>query len=150
MRYVFLMEVINTGLLVLVYKWSWPVGLEKAGVLVVFTLAAMCFTTNLGDLLRYLGALLVRFKDRGFKLQLKQNLDDEFDDLPNSKKIFQEDLNILYLGPEFTSHKKLSRSLSFLFVCLLYSSFLPSLFAVFLVFTSLTYLSNKFLILNYY
>ena len=88
MRYIFVMEFINTGLLVLIYKWSWPIKFENAGILVIFTTAAMCFTSNLFDLMRHVLDLLIRFKDKGFKLQFKQYPDDEFDDLPNTKKIF--------------------------------------------------------------
>ena len=150
MRYIFVMELINTGLLVLIYKWTWPISLERAGILVMYTIAAMCFTSNLFDLSRHVISLVNRFRDRGFRLELKQYPDDEFDDLPNTKKIFQDDLNKLYLGPEFNLQKKFSRALSVLFVCFIYSSYMPILYIVALCFSSLTMLVNKFLILNYY
>ena len=59
----------------------------------MYTIAAMCFTSNLFDLSRHVISLVNRFRDRGFRLELKQCPDDEFDDLPNTKKIIQDDLN---------------------------------------------------------
>jgi len=46
-------------------------------------------------------ALFDRFKDRGFKLAIKKDLEDSDDDEPNSKKETQEELEELYKGGEF-------------------------------------------------
>ena len=42
-----------------------------------------------------------RFKDRSFKMSLKQDPEDEDDDVPNSRIKIQADLEKLYTGKEF-------------------------------------------------
>ena len=148
--YIFVMEFLNTGLLVLIYKFNWPFEIENFAIILILALVTMCVTSNIFDISRYFMSQFIRLKDRGFKLNLKLNPDDDFDDQANTKKVYQEDLNNLYLGPDFNSEKKLSRAFSFLFITLFYSSCLPCLYLICFLFLSLTYFTNKFLLLGFY
>lgn len=51
------------------------------------------------ELQKYLHTESKRLIDRDFKPNLKQDLDDEIDDEPNSKMKLQAQLNDLYMGP---------------------------------------------------
>ena len=45
--------------------------------------------------------MLTRLFDRGFKMNLKKDPEDEEDDEPNTKKKIQDELEELYMGEEF-------------------------------------------------
>ena len=92
-----------------------------------------------------------RVSDRNFKFsQMKQDLEDEDDDQPNSKIKVQSDLLDLYTGKEFEGEMAYSRMMSTLFVILMYSSGMPVLYIIGSIFFTMTYMIEKFLIINYY
>ena len=88
--------------------------------------------------------------DRGFRLGLKVDPDDEFDDQVYTRKKVQADLVSLYSGKPFNGAKLYARMMSTIFVILIYSSGMPILYFVGLIWFTATYLCNKLLIVNYY
>lgn len=54
MVYIFVMEFLNTGILVLIYKFSWPFEIERFAKILILALGALCVTSNIFDLVRYL------------------------------------------------------------------------------------------------
>jgi hypothetical protein len=91
-----------------------------------------------------------RLKDRGFKPNLKKDLEDEDDDEPNSKINIQKDLNELYTGECFEGAGTFSRIMSTLLVLLSYSSGMPVLYIIGAVFFLFTYQVNKIVLYKYY
>ena len=59
------------------------------------------FISNFSDLRLFSTAMLKRLFDRGFKMNLKKDPEDEEDDDPNTKKKIQDELEDLYMGEEF-------------------------------------------------
>lgn len=105
---------------------------------------------NIKELAIFLRKLYKRHKDRGYKSNIKKDLEDMDDDVPNSKLKIQKDLEDLYTGKEFDAEKSFSRMMSTLFVIFMYSSGMPILYLVGAIFFAFTYLANKLLILKFY
>mmetsp|Transcript_4428 Transcript_4428/g.6507 ORF Transcript_4428/g.6507 Transcript_4428/m.6507 type:complete len:201 (+) Transcript_4428:5370-5972(+) len=108
------------------------------------------FITNIQDLRMFLQAMLRRLWDRGFKMNLKKDPEDEEDDEPNTKLKIQDDLEELYLGEEFEGDQAFSRMMSTLFVLVLYSSGMPFLYPIGFIFFWTTYMVNKLMIIQFY
>lgn len=70
--------------------------------------------------------------------------------MPNTKLKIQADLEELYTGKEFEGEKAYSRMMSTLFVIQMYGSGMPIMYLIGAVFYSVTYLINKFLLVNFY
>jgi hypothetical protein len=62
------------------YDWYQDVG--KSLCVVIF---ASAISTNIQEIRKLITSSLKRFKDRGFKPNLKKDLEDEDDDTPNTK-----------------------------------------------------------------
>ena len=69
-------------------RWYGNVGQDLCTTIFLSALA-----TNIPEVTGYLKVELKRLFDRGFKPNLKKDLEDEDDDEPNSKLKLQEDLN---------------------------------------------------------
>jgi hypothetical protein len=139
-----------TGLTKSTYPGFTPDWYMDTGTGICFFIFMSSFLSNSADLQGFSIAVIRRFVDRGYKMHLKQDPEDEDDDVPNTKKKIQGDLEQLYMGKEFQGEKAYSRMMSTLFVILLYSSGMPILYVTGLVFYTATYLINKMLIMNYY
>ena len=94
--------------------------------------------------------LVKRIYDRGFRLGVKCDPDDEDDDNVFTKKKVQADLVALYTGAPFKGAKAYARMMSTIFVILIYSSGMPILYLVGVCWFTATYQVNKLLIVNYY
>ena len=106
--------------------------------------------TNMNEIQNYLKYELKRFYDRGFNSSMKKDLEDEDDDVPNTRLKDQEDLEVLYTGQHFEGEKTLSRMMSTFFVIMTYSSGMPVLYIVGVIFFTMTFYVNKVLIFKYY
>ena len=62
------------------------------------TIFVSAIASNLSEIKILLKSSFERFKDRGFKPNLKKDEEDEDDDEPNTKIKIQKDLNNLYTG----------------------------------------------------
>lgn len=108
------------------------------------------FLVNSKDLIRFLVAAAKRCKDRSYKLNIKLDPEDEDCDQPNTNIKIQSDLESLYTGKEFRGEKTYSRMMSTLFVILMYSGGMPVMYLIGVAFYSVTYIVNKFLLIQYY
>lgn len=123
---------------------------EDWGQYICYQLFMSSIFVNAYDLILYIIATLRRFKDRSFKSSLKKDDEDENDDTPNTKKRSQKVLQELYLGKKFQGEKAYSRMMSTMFVILLYSSGMPILYFIGMIFFTVTYYINRLLIIKYY
>jgi hypothetical protein len=106
--------------------------------------------TNLQEVNAYIKAEFTRFIDRGCKKSFKKDLEDEDDDEVLTKKKNQEELDQLYTGEIFLGEKTFSRMMSTFFVIITYSSGMPVLYLVGILFFVMTYAINKVLIFRFY
>lgn len=60
-----------------------------------------CFLSLPGDLSDLIRSFFKRIYDRGFKIQVKKDTEDEDDDEVNSKCKTQEELEEIYTGEQF-------------------------------------------------
>ena len=74
------------------------------------------FLVNSTDVSSALKAFFWRFYDRNFRFNVKLDPDDDYCDLPNTKKRVQSDLENLYTGCIFNGEKAFSRMMSTMFV----------------------------------
>lgn len=122
---------------------------ERGNDICIFLFTSI-FITNSEELVGYLNVLLKRCWDRSFKLSLKKDPEDPEDDEPNTKKKIQSELEELYIGDEFKGDEAFSRMMSTLFVMIMYSSGMPLLYPMAMLFFAITYLVNKMLIFKYF
>ena len=108
------------------------------------------FIVNSKDFYRFAFDTFRRCRDRSFKLNLKLDPEDEDCDKPNSKLRIQSELEALYTGKVFKGEKTYSRMMSTMFVILMYSSGMPIMYPIGVVFYFVTYNVNKFLLIHYY
>ena len=108
------------------------------------------FLKNVSGILLYVVLGCRRIIDRGCKSDLKNDPEDPEDDLPNTKQKIQADLEKIYTGKMFEGEKTYSRMMSTLFVILMYCSGMPILYFIGAVFYTVTYLVNKYLLINFY
>ena len=112
------------------------------------------FVVNSKDVVKFVFTVqkkvLKRFRDRSFKMNLKLDPEDEGCDKPNTKIRIQSELEAFYTGKEFKGEKAYSRMMSTMFVILMYSSGMPIMYFAGAVFYIVTFLVNKFLLINYY
>ena len=108
------------------------------------------FVVNSKDVIKYIQTELKRFRDRSFKMNLKLDPEDAGCDQPNTKLRIQSDLEALYTGKGFGGEKAYSRMMSTMFVILMYSSGMPIMYFTGAVFYIVTFVVNKFLLINYY
>jgi hypothetical protein len=87
----------------------------------------------------YLGTLCVRWRDRGFGC-----------DSRSTGTIIQEDYDEMYSGPEFILHMRYAQLLTCIFITMTFSSAMPFLYVVMMVILAVTYMVDKWLLLNYY
>ena len=83
-------------------------------------------------------------------MNLKKDPEDEDDDDPNTRKKVQSDLESLYTGLPFKGEKAYSRMMSTFFVIITYSSGMPVLYLVGIIFFIMTYAMNKLLLFKFY
>ena len=114
------------------------------------TLFASAIASNLEEIKTIAKSSFDRFKDRGFKPNLKKDLEDEDDDEPNTKIKVQNDLNALYTGGVFNGSGVFSRVMSTLMVLLSYSSGMPVLYIIGAIFFLFTYFVNKLVLYKHY
>lgn len=173
-RYILFLEVFNMGIIQLISSFE-PTGIANSirddsdnemsnyassgftslwymniGIKLCFTIFTSSISTNI-DVVTMLGKrLMTRCRDRGYKLSIKKDPEDEDDDEVNTKKATQEELEQMYLGEEFQGQRDLSRMMSTLTVCILYSGGMPVLYIVGFIFFTVTYLVNKFALIRFY
>lgn len=87
--------------------------------------------------------------DRGCKCHIKKNK-KEGDIEVNTKKKIQSDLEALYTGPQIMSHYVYAQLYTYLWACLMYSSGMPILYPIGMMFFFILYWVYKGLLLNYY
>ena len=126
---------------------EWYMTTGKAICFFVFTSA---FVSNIGELWNYMSALCRRVFDRRGRSDLKKDPEDEDDDDPNTRIKVQHELEALYTGPAFRGERAYSRMMSTLFVIMMYSSGMPLLYAIGIVFYTVTYLLHKLLIIKFF
>lgn len=171
---IFIMEFCNMGVIVIINSFD-QIGIQKAllgeseifddriykngftvkwykdwGQYICYQLFMSSIFVNALDLILFIITSMRRLKDRNFKSSLKKDEDDEKDDEPNTKKRTQKALQDLYLGKKFGGEKAFSRMMSTMFVILLYSSGMPILYFIGMIFFGITYFINKGLIIKYY
>jgi hypothetical protein len=120
------------------------------GKVICIALSMSIFTSNIFEFFGYLKVALFRLIDRSFKSTLKKNPHDEDDDEPNTKKKNQIDLQKLYEGEEFQVEKSMGRMTSTFIVILIFSSGMPILYLIGIVFFFVTYINEKLLLFKYY
>lgn len=108
------------------------------------------FVACIVDILYYVKALLIRMWDRKCRTRLKADQDDEQDDVVNTRQKVQTNLVQIHMGQIFNGEQALSRMMSTMFVILLYSSGMPILYFIGMLFFVTTYFAHKLLILKYY
>jgi hypothetical protein len=91
-----------------------------------------------------------RFKDRGYNVHLKKYPEEKEDDEPNTKKVEQKQLEILYAGGTFEHEQNLSRMMSIFLVIMFFSSGMPVMYIFAFCFFFFTYFVNKILLIQYY
>lgn len=106
--------------------------------------------SNFNEVKQLYEVMTSRFSDRGYKFNIKKDLEDEDDDEPNSKQETQEELEELYTGEVFKGGKAYSRMMSILTVCLTYSSGMPIIYFVGFMYFSITFLVNKTMLFKFY
>lgn len=170
-RQIFLMEFTNMGLIQLLSSLSLFRGLNEmllgfsknlikkshdsfncpwymdTGKSICFFIFMSAFLSNIADMRLFVISSLKRFYDRGYKVNLKKDPEDEDDDEPNTKKKIQKELENLYMGKVFAGEKAYSRMMSTMFVILLYSSGMPILYFTGVIFYWVTYYVHKILII---
>jgi hypothetical protein len=104
----------------------------------------------LQDILIAIKTNLIRFKDRGFKINLKKDPENPEDDAPNTKIKTQISLEHLYTSKKFEGEKAYSRMMSILFLVLFFSSGIPSLYILAFIFYASTFAVNKVLLMKFY
>jgi hypothetical protein len=129
------------------FSFNWYQDVGKGLCLALF---ASALVSNITEIRKLVTSTLRRLKDRGFKPNLKKDLEDEDDDEPNSKFKVQKDLNDLYTGQCFEGAGTFSRIMSTLMVILSYSSGLPVLYIIGAIFFFFTYYVNKIVLYKYY
>lgn len=129
------------------YTSKWYMNYGNSICIFLFTSA---FISSVGPVGIYSLFAFFRFRDRGFKRQLKLDPEDNDDDLPNSRIKIQSELENLYVGKEFEGEKAYSRMMSTLMVIQMYSSGMPIMYFIGFVFYTITYLVNKVLIIKFY
>ena len=171
-RQIFSMEFINMGIIVLItsfdsigitqmvlgdladkhniYEGFEPNWYMEYGNKICIFIFMSSFVVNSKDLWLVALTNVRRCRDRSFKLNLKLDPEDEDCDKPNTKIRIQSDLEKLYTGKEFRGEKAYSRMMSTLFVILMYSSGMPFMYMIGLVFYTVTFCVNKFLLIYYY
>jgi hypothetical protein len=172
-RQIFFMEYFNMGLVPMLNGFDY-VGLNKAllggheqikqerypgftpdwymkvGQFICYSLFISAFLNNIKELLLFLFREAKRLRDRGFKSNLKKDPEDDDDDTPNTKLKVQTELENLYIGTEFEGEKAFSRMMSTLFVILSFSSGMPVLYIIGLIFYTFTFYVSKLLIVKFY
>ena len=126
-----------------IYNGFEPKQYQTKGQSLCSTIFLSAILTNVPEYQAYLKIELKRLIDRGFKPNLKKDLEDEIDDEPNSKQKLQVQLNELYTGPEWDGPKAISRMISTLLIICSYSSGMPVLYIIGFFSFSLSFLINK-------
>jgi len=127
-------------------EWYMDTGRELC--LFLFT---SIFFTNSYEICEYLFVYSKRVYDcGGFRLSIKKDVDDEDDDDVHTRKKVQADLVHLYMGVPFNGAKAFSRMMSTIFVILLFSSGMPVLYFIGMIWFTVSYLAYKLLILKFY
>lgn len=122
------MEFFNMGLILLITsfdptrytslvkgtKYTTYDGFESAwysqqGIKLCMALFLSSFATNFNECQKMFFAEIARLIDRGFRPNLKKDLEDEDDDEPNTKLRIQNEVQNLYHGPPYQGEKNLSR-----------------------------------------
>lgn len=129
------------------FSSDWYMEIGNAICIFIF---ASAFLNNIMHVLQYITTGVRRIQDRRFKSNIKSEPEDPDDDTPNTKIKVQEDLEKLYTGNEFQGEKSYSRMMSTVFVILLFSSGMPILYFIGSIFFTITYLIEKFLLINFY
>lgn len=129
------------------YTSKWYMNYGNTICIFLFTSAFISSASPMGI---YSLFAFFRFRDRGFKQQLKLDPEDNDDDMPNSRIKIQSELENLYIGKEFEGEKAYSRMMSTLFVIQMYSSGMPIMYFIGFVFYTITYFVNKVLIIKFY
>ena len=106
------------------------------------------YTTKGGDVARILFELAKRLWDRG--LRSSMNKAGEKEDIPNTQKLRQQELQDLYTGPQIRIGYKMSYTFTYIFVGLTYSSGLPIMYPACFLYFFMTYWFDKTCILRFY
>lgn len=132
------------------YEGFEPSWYKSEGQALCTTIFLSAIASNIPELKGYIQTEIKRLFDRGLRPNLKKDLEDEDDDEPNSKQKLQDQLNKLYLGPEWDGPGAISRMISTLLVCCAYSAGMPVLYMIGFIFFFITYLVNKLVLFKFY
>lgn len=133
-----------------IYNGFEPIWYNSVGQQLCSTIFLSAILTNVPELQNYAKTEVDRFLDRRFQTNLKKDVEDEIDDEPNSKCKLQEQLNALYLGPDWNGPRVISRMISTLLIICSYSSGMPVLYIIGFFFFSFSYAVNKLVIFKFY
>lgn len=106
------------------------------------------------EIISYSFHTLRRHRDRGYQLSLYAETDpdkltDENSDQVRTQLLTQDQLYKLYTGPQFDGGLVLAQVVTVIFICLFYSSTMPLLYPICLIYLVLMYWYTKFMLLKY-
>lgn len=122
----------------------------NVGATLCTTLLFNIFSPHASKLLQPVLVCCKRCCDRRCSCQLKANRIDSNCNKVNTKKELQSDLQALYTGPQIMSHYVYAQLFTNLWSCLMYSSGLPVLYPLSMVFYIILYFVYKLLLFKFY
>jgi hypothetical protein len=126
---------------------------SNVGSTLCLTMVINIFSPHASKLSMPLMKLFFQQLDRGLcVLSIKKEKDpnDETDIDVNTKKLLQEDLNLLYTGDEIQSHFVYAQNYTYVWCVLMFSTGLPILYPFACIFFFVLYWVYKFLLVKYY
>lgn len=121
------------------------------GATLCMTLFLNIFTPHVVKLLMPCKVCCSRCCDRGCcRCELKKKPHDASNDEVNTELIIQSELEQLYTGPQIASHYVYAQLFTNLWACLMYSSGLPMMYPIAMLFNIILYWVYKCLLLKFY
>lgn len=112
---------------------------QNIGTGIILLLIVQIVLPHLVPIGWYIGVLCIRLYDRNFSC-----------DSRSTASIIQEDYEEMYSGPEFIIHMRYAQLLTCIFITMTFSSAIPFLYVVMTVLLGVTFMIDKYLLLNYY
>ena len=145
----FFLQFLNLGVVAVLTDTSftgfdlhWYAG---SGVFLYASMIYNIFTSNGSEFLIMILDLIYRWSDRSFSMKLLKS-----NNRINTKSSNQSDLNSLYTGSQIKGGEKFGQMVISINICLMYSSGLPLLYPITMIYFAFSYWYNKILLLRYY
>ena len=130
-------------------EWFIREGTSICMNMIMLTFSSYCYEIGMFILFRlqicYDQSCKCRMTSLHKKKQKKKHLDT-----PNTRQIRQQDLNKIYTGPQIRIGIRSAYTFVFIFVILMYSSTIPLLYPIGMMFFFITYWLEKFFFFHYY